>query len=102
MHSEKVRWANLFRLNFIEIDRLEKMTFDLSESLSPPGDSTWLGYISTRSKNGDGPCVVYFDDIYVLRDDNLCECELNQDGACNGQDWLLFYPDWGRTDCPLS
>ena len=29
-----------------------------------------------------------------------CECDLNGDGSCNGQDWLLFYPDWGRTDCP--
>ena len=22
--------------------------------------------IGTRSTNGDGPCVVYFDDVYVL------------------------------------
>ena len=28
-----------------------------------------------------------------------CECDLNKDGNCNGLDWLLFYPDWGRTDC---
>jgi hypothetical protein len=28
-----------------------------------------------------------------------CECDLNGDGSCNGVDWLLFYPDWGRTDC---
>ena len=30
---------------------------------------------------------------------NDCECDLNSDGSCNGFDWLLFYPDWGRTDC---
>jgi sugar lactone lactonase YvrE len=30
----------------------------------------------------------------------ICECDLNGDGSCNGLDWLLFYPDWGRTDCP--
>jgi hypothetical protein len=29
-----------------------------------------------------------------------CECDLNGDGTCDGLDWLLFYPDWGRTDCP--
>jgi hypothetical protein len=28
-----------------------------------------------------------------------CECDLNRDGACNGEDWLMFYPDWGREDC---
>jgi hypothetical protein len=31
--------------------------------------------------------------------DLACKCDLNQDGSCNGQDWLLFFPDWGRTDC---
>jgi hypothetical protein len=28
-----------------------------------------------------------------------CECDLNGDGSCDGSDWLLFYPDWGREDC---
>jgi hypothetical protein len=28
-----------------------------------------------------------------------CQCDLNQDGSCNGLDWLIFYPDWGRTNC---
>ena len=28
-----------------------------------------------------------------------CECDLNNDGTCDGRDWLLFFPDWGRTDC---
>jgi hypothetical protein len=33
--------------------------------------------------------------------DNLeiCECDLNQDGACDWKDLLEFFPDWGRTDC---
>jgi hypothetical protein len=31
--------------------------------------------------------------------ENPCECDLNQDGSCNGLDWLAFYPDWGRTNC---
>ena len=29
----------------------------------------------------------------------VCECDLNADGECSGPDWLMFYPDWGRTDC---
>jgi hypothetical protein len=30
---------------------------------------------------------------------DVCECDLNGDGRCDGRDWLLFFPDWGRTDC---
>lgn len=29
-----------------------------------------------------------------------CECDLNNDGVCDMQDWLVFGQDWGRTDCP--
>ena len=28
-----------------------------------------------------------------------CLCDLNTDGKCDMQDWLLFGEDWGRTDC---
>jgi hypothetical protein len=28
-----------------------------------------------------------------------CECDLNDDGKCDMQDWLVFGQDWGRTDC---
>jgi len=31
-----------------------------------------------------------------------CECDLNNDGACNMEDWLIFGSNWGRTDCPLQ
>ena len=31
--------------------------------------------------------------------DEPCECDLNHDGRCDMQDWLLFGEDWGRTDC---
>ena len=30
---------------------------------------------------------------------DICECDLNHDGRCDMQDWLLFGEDWGRTDC---
>jgi len=30
----------------------------------------------------------------------ICECDLNNDGKCDMSDWLLFGEDWGRTDCP--
>jgi hypothetical protein len=29
----------------------------------------------------------------------VCECDLNTDGTCNMFDWIIFAPDWGRTDC---
>ena len=29
----------------------------------------------------------------------ICECDLNNDGTCDMQDWLLFGQDWGRADC---
>jgi hypothetical protein len=32
-------------------------------------------------------------------DEFTCECDLNRDGSCDGRDWLLFFPDWGRKDC---
>jgi subtilisin family serine protease len=32
--------------------------------------------------------------------DTTCECDLNHDGRCDMQDWLLFGGDWGRTNCP--
>jgi hypothetical protein len=28
-----------------------------------------------------------------------CGCDLNNDGTCNMFDWIIFAPDWGRTDC---
>jgi len=31
----------------------------------------------------------------------ICECDINVDGKCDMQDWLLFGEDWGRTDCPI-
>ena len=33
---------------------------------------------------------------------DICECDLNIDGKCDMQDWLLFGEDWGRTDCPST
>ena len=30
---------------------------------------------------------------------HFCDCDLNQDGICDMQDWLLFGEDWGRMDC---
>jgi hypothetical protein len=30
---------------------------------------------------------------------DICECDLNHDGACNILDWPYFIEDWGRTNC---
>jgi hypothetical protein len=40
----------------------------------------------------------FSDEISVY----LCSCDLNNDGICNGLDWLMFFPSWGRTDCNES
>ena len=44
---------------------LGKHTVKVFKSVSPPV-TTFKG-IGTRSTNGDGPCEVFFDDVYVLR-----------------------------------
>jgi len=36
---------------------------------------------------------------YLFEITDLCECNLNDDGKCDMQDWLVFGQDWGRTDC---
>ena len=41
------------------------ITFQYPEITSPSDE--FLNAIGTRSPNGDGPCVVKFDDVYVLR-----------------------------------
>jgi len=47
----------------------------------------------------------YYDAFISKLDNNLstaapsCECDLNNDGACNVFDWFMFIEDWGRTDC---
>lgn len=40
-------------------------TIKIFEPVSPTDDH--FKGIGTRSENGDGPCVVFFDDVYVLR-----------------------------------
>ena len=32
----------------------------------------------------------------------FCKCDLNSDGRCDMEDWLIFGEDWGRTDCPVQ
>ena len=49
-----------------EVDDLGEIEHKLPEDLSPLTYNYFMG-IGTRSTNGNGPCVVYFDDVYVLR-----------------------------------
>lgn len=48
------------------VSGLGKLTYEFLEELSPTTDQHFKG-IGTRSENGLGSCVVYFDDVYVLR-----------------------------------
>jgi hypothetical protein len=49
-----------------EVDDLGEIEHKLPEDLSPLTYNYFMG-IGTRSTNGNGPCVVYFDEVYVLR-----------------------------------
>jgi hypothetical protein len=49
-----------------EVDGLGKSIFKLPEKLSVPRE--YFRAIGTRSSNEEGSCVVYFDDVYVLRE----------------------------------
>lgn len=48
-----------------EVSDLGEIEHELPDDLSPTDEH--LKGIGTRSTNGDGPCVVYFDDVYILR-----------------------------------
>jgi len=64
--------------------------------------SSTLGQSSPLMDSDDPPLSDNYDLYpgfwYALKVPE-CECDLNLDGSCNGLDWLLFYPDWGRSDC---
>ena len=66
-------------------------------ALSPP-DAAFVG-LGTRSSTGEGPCVVYYDDVYVYEGE-ICEGDNNTDGDVDGSDLAVFARDFGRTDCP--
>ena len=48
-----------------EVDGLGKMTYRYSTPISPT--DRFFRAIGTKSTNGDGPCTVYIDDVYVFR-----------------------------------
>lgn len=60
-------------------------------------------------KWSEGSFSLYFDgipaglpsgaDVNACAYADICECDLNHDGRCDMEDWLLFGDDWGRTDC---
>jgi hypothetical protein len=76
--------------------------FDIAPvSLSPSGiafDST--DNVFAILDNGDDE-VSFLNLPSLVESIDACECDLNTDGRCDGRDWLLFFPDWGRSDCPV-
>jgi len=53
-----------------EVDDLGEIEYKLPEDLDQLTGADYNYYfkgIGTRSTNGDGPCVVYFDDVYILQ-----------------------------------
>jgi len=61
-----------------KVDGLGEASFVPTGGFSPP-DEHFRG-IGTRSSNGDGPCVVYFDDVWVFRGDFGSLCDISGDG----------------------
>jgi hypothetical protein len=47
------------------VEGLGDVTYTYASAIDPATD-IWRA-IGTRSSNGDGPCTVYFDDVYVYR-----------------------------------
>ena len=65
------------------------ITCELYESMAPTDDH--FKGIGTRSQNGEGPCVVYFDDVYVWVDVfQIPTADITVDG--NTADWSGVSP----------
>ena len=48
-----------------EVDGLGEIAYNYVSAIAPAGGN--FKAIGTRSTNGDGPCTVYFDNVYILR-----------------------------------
>lgn len=59
-------YFNLKQFKF-NVENLGTILFEPEDVLLPPTD-LFEKHIGTKSDNGEGPCTVYFDDIYIQRD----------------------------------
>ena len=48
-----------------EVDGLGKITYRYENKIAP--SDNYFRSFGTRSTNGDGPCTIYFDNVYVYR-----------------------------------
>ena len=55
-HDERITYT---------VEDLGEVTYTYASAIEP-ATNMWRA-IGTRSSNGDGPCTVYFDDVYVYR-----------------------------------
>jgi len=68
-----------------------RVTWNIDLYPNPEYEEIWLGLFSGNH---------YVREVYVITMcEDPCECDLNHDGQCDMQDWLIFGEDWGRTDC---
>ena len=63
-------------------------------------DLTDIKYVEIHADTWDAGFTLWVDGVdFDPSPPCFCECDLNHDGKCDMQDWLLFGEDWGRTDC---
>ena len=67
-----------------------RITIHLDLYPNPYLEDVWLGTAGSMMA-----LEVYVKTLCI----EACECDLNHDGRCDMQDWLLFGEDWGHTDC---
>ena len=67
----------------------------------PDPNNRYFWRCSTTDVYPGSSSVGTWDFTFRTYKQTRCECDLNHDGRCDMQDWLLFGHDWGRTDCPV-
>jgi hypothetical protein len=70
------------------------VTEKILADLGAPEDRGKIFFVTAYDTSGNESLPSRF-----VQDSPDCWCDLNRDGSCDMQDWLLFGEDWGRTDC---
>ena len=106
-------WYQYFHINSSEYDECYfyciSLTFDCILHGWYKGSDDPQGVVNYCNQNRlsffkntlGGQMHAYLESSAVKVYPEPCECDLNTDGVCDMQDWLIFGEDWGRTDCTV-